>query len=582
MAKIIKRNLEVSVNFKEFDPGSDTLEIYSYVFSKSGRLLDKKKVEFKNADKGIGKVVFDLEVKDENVIVKLGPDVEKTSDLAKHSPHVEKILLREARSSMIFEIEKSFWTTWLRLPYCIRGNVVKLEDGAELPIPYGEVDIYDVDIGFILTLQDDIIERLRDALLDVITNPPPVIHLSKPDEMFKPSWWSDDYCGTPTGPRPLVGDNVEIEKILDDLPQEWAFSRKRYQGLSNVRTKITKKINSMHPDEKVKWLESELLENVKMSSLVYTNTMQFKKLLVEKFQSFRYWLCWFPWIYWLWSPYLWYSLEKIGTASIKQDGSFSKIVWLHPRRRDIPDLWFKVRQQINGIDRVIFARYPVPCNTYWNHPRCESVKLTVTDPLAVAFHREHDICDDEGLWVCPLAIGNYSLKNIYGTGADAGLISSSDSRIGRYKKINTGLSGSLSSFYDGPFGGLIGIRILFSSTLQDKNIKFYKIKYRSNGTGNWLDANHEVKRHYSHYNNKTKVLEFLPYHLGPQSVNSTGNLFEIRPKFPPNKQTEHDADWYVIDPTVDLMSGYINTNSIPNGYVEIKLELYESTFAGSN
>jgi hypothetical protein len=85
------------------------------------------------------------------------------------------------------------------------------------------VDIYDVDIGFILTLQDDIIERLRDALLDVITNPPPVIHLSKPDEMFKPSWWSDDYCGTPTGPRPLVGDNVEIEKILDDLPQEWAF-----------------------------------------------------------------------------------------------------------------------------------------------------------------------------------------------------------------------------------------------------------------------------------------------------------------------------------------------------------------------
>jgi hypothetical protein len=148
-------------------------------------------------------------------------------------------------------------------------------------------------------------------------------------------------------------------------------------------------------------------------------------------------------------------------------------------------------------------------------------------------HREHDICDDEGLWVCPLAIGNYSLKHIYGTGADAGLISSSDSRIGRYKKINTGLSGSLSSFYDGPFGGLIGIRILFSSTLQDKNIKFYKIKYRSNGTGNWLDANHEVKRHYSHYNNKTKVLEFLPYHLGPQSVNSTGNLFEIRPKFPP-------------------------------------------------
>jgi hypothetical protein len=92
----------------------------------------------------------------------------------------------------------------------------------------------------------------------------------------------------------------------------------------------------MHPDEKVKWLESELLENVKMSSLVYTNTMQFKKILVEKFQSFRYWLCWFPWIYWLWSPYLWYSLGEDRYCQHKTGWQFFKDCMVTPSQKRYP------------------------------------------------------------------------------------------------------------------------------------------------------------------------------------------------------------------------------------------------------
>nr|WP_010245788.1 hypothetical protein [Acetivibrio cellulolyticus] len=574
MAGSFERNLEVLVNLNEFTEENEKLDICAYVFSKSGRLLEKKKVIFNEEQQGVGTANFNLKLKNDNVVVKLGPDVEVPSKLVKHAPLVESILLKDEKSSLSLEIKQPIWTVWKRKPYFIRGNVVKSDNGKELDIPYGEVDIYDVDIGFFTRLSDDIIERLRDALIDVITNPPPVLNGFKTEEIFKPSWWKDDYCGThkPIEPMP---HSFEIAKILEELPQEWAFSRQRYDGLSEVRARINKKIESMDAEEKVKWLECQVIEDVKISSIIYTNTAQLKKLLVDKFQSFRYWLCWFPWIYWIWAPHFWCSLEKLGTAKIKQDGSFTKLLWLSVNRKDIPDLWFVVRQQINGVDRRIYARYPIPCNTHWNHPSWDSVKLIVTDPLAIALHTEHDISEDDELWVCPLAIGNYSLKNVYGTGADYGAISPYDLRIGRYKEISTGLGGSLDLFKDGPFGGLIGLRVLFSSALLEKGVKFYKIKYRSNGNGDWISTNHEVRRHYSHYNIATKVLEFLPYQLGPQTFGQESNLFEIRPKLPPNIDDEPNADWYVLDAKVDLISGYIDTTLLSSGFIEIKLELYD-------
>lgn len=576
MKKAFKRNLDVTVNLNEFTGENEKFDLFAYVFSKSGRLIGKKKVMPDENQPCIAKADFDLTLKDENVIVKLGPDVEVPSDLGRHAPVVEGTVLKEGKSALTFDIGKQLWCPWLRKPYYVRGNVVKHTDAEELAIPYGEVDIYDVDIGFFYRLRDDIIERIREGLLDVITNPPPVVRPPKADEVFKPSWWKDDYCGTPIGPRPPIGKNPDINKILAELPREWSFARERFAGLSGVRAKINKTIESMIPEEKMKWLESEALENVKMSSLIYTNTMQFRKLLVEKFQSFRFWLCWFPWIYWLWSPHFWCSLEKLGTARIQQDGSFSRLIWLSARRRDIPDLWFRIRQQVNGVERIIFARYPVPCNTYWNHPNSQPVRLIVTDSQAVAYHKEHDISDNDGLWVCPLAIGNYSLKRIYGTGGGNVPITNSDPRIGKYESIGTGLNGTLDTFREGPFGGTIGLRILFSSELLDNNVKFYKIKYRLNGSGSWSDANNDVQRHYSHYNSANKSLEFVPYHLGPQSKGSVSNLFEIRPKFPPNKGAEPYADWYVLNSKVDLMSGYIDTTPISNGCLEIKLELYDA------
>jgi hypothetical protein len=223
----------------------------------------------------------------------------------------------------------------------------------------------------------------------------------------------------------------------------------------------------MVPDEKLKcWKEKywkTLNVFVDLHKHHAVQEASYRKVPILQFLA-----CWFPWIYWMWSPYFWYSLEKLGTAKIQQDGSFTKLIRLSVKRRDIPDLWFRIRQQVNGVERIIFARHPVPCNTYWNHPNGNPVRLVVTDPNAVAYYKEHDISEDDGLCVCPLAIGNHSLKEIYGTGAGGPHITNSDPRVGKYESIKTGLKGSLETFNEGPFGGFIGLRILFSSALQMK------------------------------------------------------------------------------------------------------------------
>lgn len=572
-----KRVLEVQVCLQDYAESDSKMELFVYAFSQSGRLLDKKALIMDETKTGFGKAELVLESKRESVVVKLGPNVEKATDLAKHSPQQKKLLLNAAEKGLAdFVIERPFWIPWLFKPYMVCGSVTKLVDDTELPISYGEVDIYDVDIGFIIRLPDSIIEQLRDAIIDVIFDPPPIVIRPGHEALnpiYKPSWWKDDYCGTPPGPRPHL---VNIAKVLEEVPKEWSFSRERYAKLPQVRAQLSAKLDGMNSDERSAILDREILEGVKNANLLYSNTAQFRKLLIDRFQAFRFWICWYPWIYWLWWPHAWYSLEKLGTAAIHADGTFSRIVWLRRNRVDIPDLWFRVRQQINGVEQVIYARYPIPCHTLWNHPSGDPVHLLVTDPDAVAFLPGQDVAEDDDLWICPVAIGNYSLKRVYGTGAE-GLSGPADPKIGLYSSISSGLSGSLSSFTDGPFGGLLGLRVLFSNGLLNAGVKYYRIKYRINGEGDWLCTSHLVTRHYSHYNSTTEVLEFLPYHLGPQSVGAFSNCFEIRPKDPPNLAEEPEADWYVLDATVDLINAYIDTSSLSSGYLEIKLELFDAS-----
>lgn len=544
-------------------------QLNAYLFDRSGRLVDRQPLEPEPKDSGRAQASF-KEPPRPGQTVKIGPIVDDLSELERYQAVTQRV---EAEPLRLI-LPRPFWICWLKVPYVVTGTVVKQENGNERPVCIGKVDIYDVDLHrCFLYLPDFVIERIRSAIIDIVIDPPPLRVWEKlpwPREL-------EEWQGI--GPRPQPRPLVDVARKMANLPVEWGWAMPRLEAMETARGRLDEQMQRMALLEKHTLLSTTVVGDVQLSQVAFTNTNQFRSLLVDHFQAFRFYLCWYPWIYWLWWPYCWwYSLEKLGTATLNPDGTFSEVVWLSICRKDIPDLWFVVRQQVGGPERVIYTRYPVPCNTYWNHPSGSPVRLVVTDPEALACAEDPGTdLDPNALWVIPLAIGNYSLKRVYGTGA--GSLPADNAKIGLYESIGTGLGGTIGTFNDGPFGSTLGLRLLFSPALEGAGIKYYRIKRRINSSGAWEPLTHDVVRHYSSWNPATSSIDLLPYQLGPQPVGSESSLFEIPPQAPPNAATDPSAAWQVVDAKVDLMNAFFLSGSLTHGTVAFKLELFD---AGGN
>ncbi len=554
------------------------LKLMAYAFASCGKLVDKKPLKL---EKDKARATFDLDPNLGKVTVRIGPDLENYLHLAKHNPISKtlNIVRGVTLKDLVFEIPSDLWEGWYYWLYFVNGDVIKSSEAGEQPICYGEVDIYDVDVHYcILKLPELVLEKIRDGIIDLVVNPLPIEDRFRkiPERVYEIEGKPFDEC--PTSPRGPIGppaiSYTRLQKEFASLPREYQFIAERFKGMTDVKQRADKFLSKMSLVEKTTWFNTEVLEGVTVSKLLNTNTKQFRELLLDKFQSFRFYICWYPWIHWYWWPYCkWYSLEKIGTAKLNADGSFSRIFLFSSSQKDIPDLWFVVRQNINGVEKVIYRRYPVPCNTYWNHPSGKQVHLVVTDPDAIPCNTppETDIITDDP-WVIPLAVGNHSLFKIHG--ATTGIAPAS--LIGKYTSKTWNLAGADRVFNNGPFSGNLELRYLFSRKLENEGIKYYRIKYRVNDTGDWLPLTHDVLRHYSHEDPVTNTITFLPYNLGPQPVGSENYLYEICPKLTPNHAAEPDADWYDLNAHVDRVDGYFNSSSIADGEVTFKIELFDS------
>ena len=560
-----KTSIEVSVDLDGLDEKHNWPDLAVYFFNKSGRLVDKQPLTKDSKTLSKGKALLSIPEKKDTLLAKIGPNVEDIAEL--RSDQLHSIKLTDDLKKPIL-IDSIIWRCWIKKAYNVTGTVKKNEGDYKTALCHGEVDIYEIDRQCILWLDLRVIERIHRSIIDIIIDPPKA---ELPDLHIWPSWDDDDWCGTK--PRPPFPPRFDIRKKLEELPEEWSFALKRFDANTTAIKRIDTQLAKMDLGAKQMFLKSEALEGISISQILYADTKEFQKLLAEKFHLFRFWLCWYPWIYWIWWPYCHYSMKKIGTAQIQPDGSFFETVWISVCNHDVPDLWFSIRQDIGGHEKTIYRPYPIPCYTYWNHPSNQHVHLVVTDPDAISCYQEP--YDNDGLWIVPLAIGNYSLKQIYGTGAGTIPTSNSDSKTGLYECINykidndsdDSIDGNSIDFCNGPFGGTIGLRYLFSPELEDAHVKYYRIKYRSNGAEAWKALFNRVVRHYTQYDPVTHKLTFPAYELGPQIVGTEESLFEI----PPNR-----SDWVVLNATVDLMNGYLDTTKIPNGFVDFKIELFNN------
>jgi hypothetical protein len=531
--------LEVSVNLKDFE--EKELNLVAYVFNRSGRLVAKEPIMVKE---GRGVTEFTIGETQQRLLVKVGPDVKDLKDLIRQKPISRSVeVMPGKKAELELEILKPGWICWLKVPYLVTGTVKK----GDQPICSGEVDIYEVDFGTCFwKLPDLVIERIRDALIDVVIDPP---QIEIPELPVWPKWEEDDWCGTgpkPPFPHPKLLSDEEITSKLEKLPPQFMFAKQRFIELPKAKAKIGVELKKMSLSDRQAFLDRETVEGVKIDKLIHTTTMQFRELLVEKFLAFRFWLCW-PWIYWIWWPWC-YSWKKIGTAELQPDGSFSKTIWLSICNMDKPDLWFVVRQEINGVEKVIYQRHPIPCNTYWNHPSGKPVHLVVTDPDAIACF-DTPPTDKPGLYVMPLGVGWngwYDIQQAHIKPSDI-----IDPTRGLYHGTD-------------PYGTGLDIQMQFHDGLRGIGVKYYRWSYKKESASDWVQiATPIVHRYLTIFGGKPFIKSKS---LGPDPVGSEGNLFEI---------PDSALDWVIINRNDRRFAAW-DTHNLPDGKYELRLEMFDS------
>ncbi|MCH5375943.1 MAG: hypothetical protein JJ992_18390 [Planctomycetes bacterium] len=534
-------------------------EIAAYLFNRSNRLIAKADVEpgKKISDPGIAAFEGVDVADDDDLTVKIGMRTDDTRLLSRQRLQTWRVKdIVEEQGGPTVHVDPLVWICWLKKAYHVTGSVDKWVGSTRKPICVGEVDIYDVDVRCFLRLPDLVIERVRDSVIDVILDPPP-FDLQKPERI--PTWWDDeddDWCGTPHGPRPLR--DTDIAAKLDRLPREWAFAKARVANAETVRARFDQVLSDMPVAERQIWLNSKISEDVNISQVAYSNTQQFREMLVEHFQTFRYWLCWYPWIHWLWWPWCrFYGLELLGTATLQSDGSFSEVVWLSVCHKDQPDLWFRVRQSIGGTERTIYARYPILCHTYWNHPSGDPVNLLVTDPDAVACEKGDEV-DTPGVYVMPLGIGDDGWYDIDQAHLKAGDIPGPDR--GLFQSTD-------------PYGTRLDIRMQFHDALRSQGVEYYRWSYAPSGTSSWTYLVTPITHRYL-----TQIgtdFFIVPEEVGPFTVGGTPALYRV---------PDATKDWVGLNRN-DRAFGIWNTAiwngelnryepQIPDGRYILRLEMF--------
>ena len=393
----------------------------------------------------------------------------------------------------------------------------------------------------------------------MIIDPPPIDPpLYK--EVKDLRWWvsdDDDWCGTkPKPPFPPKASRVDIRRKLEELPKEWSFASQRFEGMEDARTRLNSKLQNMELKDRVALLNTEVVTGVKLSRLIYSNTAQFRKVLLENLYYFKYWICWWPWIFWIWWPYCGYSLELLGTATLNPDGSFNDVVMISLCREE-PDLWFRVKQVIGGVENVVYAKYPVPCNTYWNHPSGDPVDLQVTNPLAEACLELIPGLPDP--YVMPMGIYEDEWYQLHNAHIKAHCDPSTPLPAG------TGLYNT-----SDPYGTRLDLRMQFHDAMHGY---YYKWSYRPHGETDWTPINTPINHRFIHHVGGDWVIDSES--MGPFTVGTEPDLFKVPDpsrSWLSNRNDLAYAIWYTAIWDEDH---YVK--QVPDGVYDLKLEIFDGS-----
>ncbi|HEY7560105.1 MAG TPA: hypothetical protein VIH18_35450 [Candidatus Binatia bacterium] len=537
-AKTIR--LRVAANLLESKGAEKVPKGAAYAFSSGGRFLSRAALD----EKGNATLSFPAAKEAQSVRVLVGPEIDEKepSILLLQRRGAEERHLRIDPNELTPAIEVAIipqkWLCWLLGLCFVRGTLLKrvVSGGVtiDLPVCNATVEVYEVDPLFVIIprLPDLIIERIRDVIINPPPPPPP------PEERFKrfpPPPPPDDLFGPifPPTPGPVRAEFRSLETA--------SVARRSAANISSGE--IPRQAMSSATD-------LQFLART-------TDTLQFRQVLIDHASIIRHILC-------LFLPPL-VTTSLVATATTDECGHFQTFFFRGCSNPDQPDLYFKAKQRLFGFFNVtIYAPAPIPCFTYWNYVCGTEVTLYTTNPLAVTCSPCPPVIAPNN-WVLVMAIGNYPLSRIRGTGE--GLQPTTGA-------TNLGLTES-----DAPWGGLLRPRVEFDNSLRESlNVNYYQVSWRKGASGAFTPLTGEVHRHYAHMVGSDLVL--TPYVLGPQTVNGVPNLFEIPPALPPLGQ------WSIPDAVENTTSAKFPTATLApaaeHGKYQLKLDLFDINGAPVN
>lgn len=509
----------------------------AYAYSPGGKLLASKAVN----ERGDAELSIPVGREDAAVRLLVGPtadppdlpDLQRRGALEQHL----RLSLKEPRQSLVIPVDPGIWRCWILRRCLVQGTLLKrvMSGGValDLPVCNASVDIWEVDPWWIL------VPRLPPWLVD----------------------WLRRVVAGPVTPGPGdpvegIGARVELQAAAAADPVPVALR----QAMRPERAESAATGDALLRKVHVAAQGTELRTLAEIGSdLAFRNALAQNAALVMPL------FCWF------YPRFV--TKQKIATATTDHCGHFRTAFFRSCRDPDVPDLYFSARQRIFGwFDLTIYEPTPVACHTWWNYVCGTPVTLITTHPLAMTCAPCQPVIAGAN-WVLFTAIGNTSLKAIYGGGA-------AGATAGNVGLLETGA----------PWGGTLRPRLDFDNALRDTlGVRYYQLAWRKGTSGNFTPLNRDVARHYAHMVGTDPVLENYP--LGPHHMvvgSETLELYEIPPALPPVGQ------WTVANAVLDTENGEFDSVAFSSGlafnpdgsvvagttdasgFYQIKLDLYDA------
>ena len=513
-------SIQVSASLQQSPSGEKPPESVAYAFTDTGHFLTKAAID-KN-----GSVTLTVPGASSarNVRIVVGPELtgEKQpalSDLNRRGAQEQFVRVDPgaAISPVSFDIPSEIWRCWFRI-CLVEGTLLKsvVSGGlpVDLPVCNAQVQIWEVER--IEIILERVPVSVIEKLRQVILNPPVTAKSASPPVKPNPP--------DPAAPQILAARPVQVQmaKPVPTLAAAPAGDLLNLQVMAQT-----------------------------------ADSAAFRQALIANVDIIRFWIC-------EWIPFF-LTKTLVATTTTDRCGNFSEFIFLSCFSPN-PNLYFTATTNFLFFPIYIYDPSPIPCYTYWGY-ECGTKVTLYTDNYFAPGCSPCAPVNAAPNYVLFRAIGNVPLSQIYGTST---LLTTTPSNLGL-------AAGAVVVGEDSPFGGNLLPRVEFDSSLLELGLaSYYQISYQSASSGGWQPLTADIYRHYNQFIGTQLVT--TAYHLGPQTVGATTNLFAIPPALPPA------GDWSYPNPPYDLANAQFPTTVLPttvmggtNGLYQLKLDLYDSS-----